>query len=100
MGRTKQRLRNGEVTLGGWLMIGHLSVVELMAGEGFDWIGVDMEHTSIDVRAFHVRQLPGDNLPAPRRPSVVRFGGVGRPAPSAWFHGDTTHRAHGVLSGP
>jgi 2-dehydro-3-deoxyglucarate aldolase len=53
MGRTKQRLRNGEVTLGGWLMIGHPSVVELMASEGFDWIGVDMEHTSIDVRAFH-----------------------------------------------
>jgi 2-dehydro-3-deoxyglucarate aldolase len=46
MGKTKQKLRSGEAALGGWIMIGHPSVAEIMAGEGFDWIAVDLEHTS------------------------------------------------------
>ena len=33
-------------------MIGHPTVAELMAGEGFDWIAVDMEHTTIDYQTF------------------------------------------------
>jgi 2-dehydro-3-deoxyglucarate aldolase len=53
MTRTKTKLRRGEAALGGWIMIGHPSVAEIMAGEGCDWIAVDLEHTSIDVRAFH-----------------------------------------------
>jgi len=53
MGRTKEKLQGGQPVFGGWVMIGHPSVVEIMAGEGFDWIGVDMEHTSTEVRMFH-----------------------------------------------
>lgn len=53
MGKTKQKLKSGETTLGAWIMIGHPTVAELYAGEGFDWITVDMEHTSTDIRAFH-----------------------------------------------
>lgn len=53
MGDTKNKLRRGETVLGSWIMVGHPSVAEILAGEGFDWLGVDMEHTSIDVRAFH-----------------------------------------------
>jgi len=34
------------------MMIGHPAVAEIMAGEGFDWIGIDLEHTAIDVAAF------------------------------------------------
>lgn len=30
-------------------MIGHPSVAEIMAGEGFDWLAVDLEHTSISL---------------------------------------------------
>jgi 2-keto-3-deoxy-L-rhamnonate aldolase RhmA len=41
MGRTKDRLRRGETALGGWIMIGHPTVAELLAGEGFDRLGVD-----------------------------------------------------------
>lgn len=52
MGNTKQKLRDGQPALGGWMMIGHPAVAEIMAGEGFDWIGVDLEHTSIDAGAF------------------------------------------------
>ena len=53
MGRTKEKLRNGEVTLGGWIMIGHPVVGELLAGEDFDWITVDMEHATIDCHVFY-----------------------------------------------
>ncbi len=57
MGRTKEKLKNGDVALGAWVMIGHPTVVELYAGEGFDWICVDMEHTSTDIRMFHELSL-------------------------------------------
>ncbi len=53
MGRTKEKLRCGQPALGGWIMIGHPTVAEVMAGEGFDWLSVDMEHTANDVRAFY-----------------------------------------------
>jgi len=57
MGKTKEKLRSGRPSLGGWIMIGHPTVAELMAGEGFDWIGVDLEHTSTDIRMFHEMAL-------------------------------------------
>lgn len=53
MGRTKEKLRRGEPALGGWIMIGHPAIAEIMAGEGFDWIGVDLEHTATDVKTFY-----------------------------------------------
>jgi 2-keto-3-deoxy-L-rhamnonate aldolase RhmA len=53
VGNTKDKLRCGQPALGGWMMIGHPTVAEVMAGEGFDWLGVDMEHTATDVRAFY-----------------------------------------------
>ena len=54
MNRTKEKLRTGQPALGGWVMIGHPSPAEIMAGEGFDWIGVDMEHNSTSVKDFHI----------------------------------------------
>lgn len=53
MGSTKERLHGGRPALGGWMMIGHPTVAEAMAGEGFDWLAVDMEHTATGVREFH-----------------------------------------------
>lgn len=53
MGRTKEHLRQGIPALGGWVMITHPTVVELYASEGFDWICLDMEHTSTDLRTMH-----------------------------------------------
>ena len=39
-------------------MIGHPSVAEILAGEGcFDWLAVDMEHTSTTIRMFHELSL-------------------------------------------
>jgi 2-dehydro-3-deoxyglucarate aldolase len=51
--KTKFKLRAGQQTLGGWIMIGHPSVAEIMAGEGFDWIAVDLEHTSTSLQDLH-----------------------------------------------
>lgn len=44
----KNKLKNNEITIGSWITIGHPSVVEIMASAGFDWLVIDMEHTSID----------------------------------------------------
>ena len=52
MGETKEKLMKGEVALGAWNMIPHPNVAEMMAGEGFDWICVDMEHTSQDFQTL------------------------------------------------
>ncbi len=46
----KEKLRNNQLTLGSWVTIGDISVVEIMATGGFDWLCVDMEHTAIDLQ--------------------------------------------------
>jgi 2-dehydro-3-deoxyglucarate aldolase len=64
MGRTKKKLQGGETALGAWIMIGHPTVAELLADEGFDWLGVDMEHTGTGVREFYemVRAVKGSGV--------------------------------------
>nr|HQQ91225.1 aldolase/citrate lyase family protein [Kiritimatiellia bacterium] len=49
MNKTKQKLKNNETALGGWMLIPHPAIAELMAGEGFDWIALDMEHAAVDL---------------------------------------------------
>lgn len=41
-------------TFGTWIMMGHLSVAEILAQTGFDWITIDMEHTAIGYEALPV----------------------------------------------
>lgn len=43
----QERLRAGELTIGSWITLGHPSVAEILAGAGFDWLAVDMEHSAI-----------------------------------------------------
>lgn len=64
MSRTKEKLRAGGVALGGWNMIPHPAVAEVMAGTGFDWICVDMEHTAQDIQTLEniCRSLKGTNV--------------------------------------
>jgi len=45
----KQKLKNNELTIGSWIMMGNQMSVEVMALAGFDWLVVDIEHTSIDL---------------------------------------------------
>jgi 2-keto-3-deoxy-L-rhamnonate aldolase RhmA len=42
--RTKQMLREGKQTCGGWLTMGSDVAAEIMAQVGFDWICIDTEH--------------------------------------------------------
>ena len=45
----KNKLKKNELTIGSWIMMGHPMSVEVMALAGFDWLVVDIEHTSIDL---------------------------------------------------
>ena len=44
----KSKLKNNELTIGSWITIGHPSVIEVLSNAGFDWLTIDMEHTTID----------------------------------------------------
>jgi len=43
----KSKLRKKVLTIGSWITLGHPAIAEIMAKAGFDWITVDMEHSSI-----------------------------------------------------
>lgn len=45
----KERLANRELTIGSWIQIGDPTVAEIMAKAGFDWLAIDMEHSSIGI---------------------------------------------------
>lgn len=44
----KEKLFKKELTIGSWLSFGYTPVTEIMAHAGFEWLVIDMEHTSID----------------------------------------------------
>ncbi|ALV23656.1 aldolase/citrate lyase family protein [Campylobacter iguaniorum] len=43
----KNKLKNNQLTIGSWIMIGNPISVEVMALSGFEWLVIDIEHTSI-----------------------------------------------------
>ncbi len=50
----KKKLQNNQLTIGSWVTIGHVNVVEILATAGFEWLVVDMEHTSIDLTTAQI----------------------------------------------
>ena len=50
----KKKLQNNELTVGSWIMMGIPMSAEVMALAGFDWLVIDIEHTSIDFESVHV----------------------------------------------
>ncbi len=44
----KDRLRQREQTFGGWVQLPSPDVAEIVAGAGFEWVVVDLEHGGID----------------------------------------------------
>lgn len=46
----KERLNNKELTIGSWITLAHPAIAEIMAGAGFDWLAVDLEHSVITIR--------------------------------------------------
>lgn len=45
--KLKEKLINNELTIGSWITIGHNAIAEIMVKAGFDWLTIDMEHSSI-----------------------------------------------------
>jgi len=46
--KLKNKLRNKEITIGSWVTINHPSIIEIMSNKGFDWLTLDIEHSSFD----------------------------------------------------
>ena len=45
----QERLKNNHhLSLGSWITLNHISIAEVMANAGFDWLCVDMEHSVTD----------------------------------------------------
>ena len=44
----KSSLRDGSLSIGSWISFAYLPTAEIMTRSGFDWLVIDMEHTSID----------------------------------------------------
>ena len=47
--KIKACLKQGKVSIGTWLTMAHLSVAEILADAGYDWVMIETEHTAIDV---------------------------------------------------
>ena len=43
----KSKLKEGKLTFGSWITIGHPIIAEIMARSGFEWLTIDMEHSAI-----------------------------------------------------
>ena len=46
----KNKIRSGNFTLGSWITLAHPAIPEIMANAGFEWLVVDLEHSSITIR--------------------------------------------------
>ena len=46
----KERFRRQELTIGSWLSFQFLPLTEMLARGEFDWLVIDLEHTTIDLR--------------------------------------------------
>jgi 2-dehydro-3-deoxyglucarate aldolase len=49
MSSLKKQLKFKKLTIGSWITIANPAIVEIMASAGFEWLVVDMEHSSIDL---------------------------------------------------
>ncbi|UCE40817.1 MAG: 2,4-dihydroxyhept-2-ene-1,7-dioic acid aldolase [Candidatus Aminicenantes bacterium] len=60
----RNRLRNGDLLLGAILTLPSPEIAELLSQAGFDWLFVDMEHTSLDVKDVQrILQAVGKEFP-------------------------------------
>ena len=48
----REALKQRQLTLGGWIQIGHPACAEVFARAGLDWVCVDLEHGAIDLETL------------------------------------------------
>ncbi len=61
----KKKLNNKKPIIGSWLSIGSCAVAEIYADAGFDWLAIDLEHTTISlstaeemIRVIQLKKIP------------------------------------------
>ena len=67
----KERLHRGETAIGAWLSFQSASVAEIMAGVGFDWLLIDMEHAPYTLESLEITLMAfngRDTVPIVRVP--------------------------------
>jgi 2-dehydro-3-deoxyglucarate aldolase len=67
----KEKLSKNKLTIGSWVTIGHQTIVEIMAGGGFDWLTIDLEHSVIGLET--AQHLIG-HIQAKSLKALVRVG--------------------------
>lgn len=62
----KNKLKNNQLTIGSWIMIDSPISVEVMSLAGFEWLVVDIEHTSIDLKTTEnlIRTIQANQMKA------------------------------------
>ena len=62
----KNKLKTNQLTIGSWIMMNDPMSVEVMALAGFEWLVVDIEHTSIDLHAAEnlIRTIQANGMSA------------------------------------
>lgn len=62
----KSKLARNALTIGSWITLGHPSIAEIMAGAGFDWLVLDMEHSVLEISEVQmlIQVLDGQQCPA------------------------------------
>jgi len=72
MATLKDRIGSAQPTIGSWIQLGDESLVEILATGPFDWLCVDLEHTTISIdqcgKIIRVADLAGC-------PTLVRLSG-------------------------
>lgn len=43
----KARLHGGDAAIGSWIQLGHPGIAEILARAGFDWLALDLEHSTM-----------------------------------------------------
>lgn len=49
-GKLKKTLKNNELSIGSWITLAHPAIPEIMSASGFDWLVIDLEHSSLSLR--------------------------------------------------
>ena len=68
----RETMLNSRVTVGSWLQLADPSVTEMMARSGFDWLTIDLEHTTTSVDQMGQMIRIGDLVGVPM---MVRLSG-------------------------
>jgi 2-keto-3-deoxy-L-rhamnonate aldolase RhmA len=45
----KEKLKNRQLTIGTWITINSTSIAEILANAGYDWLVIDLEHSTISI---------------------------------------------------